>query len=138
MNPEISIIFTRNFDETSTTPKAGPGVLLVLLFQACGSTPRSTIPDLREYSPRVLPVYDFKGSGSTPRSAIPDLREYSHKSGIVPLGVLPDPLKLCTGSGHDMICRSVIILPLNTMGALPGVLPQVWYSTSGSTPAGLK
>ena len=48
-------------------------------------------------------MYDFKGFGSTPRSAIPDLREYSHKSGIVPLGVLPDPLKLCTGSGHDMI-----------------------------------
>ena len=64
-------------------------------------------------------MYDYKRFGSTPRCAIPDLREYSHKSGIVPLGVLPDPLKLCTGSGHDMICRSVIILPLDTMGALP-------------------
>ena len=109
----------RDVDVTSTTPRAGPGVLPLLLFWACGSTPRSTIPDLREYSPRVLPVYDFKGFGSTPRSAIPDLREYSHKSGIVPLGVLPDPLKLCTGSGHDMICRSVIILPMYTMRALP-------------------
>ena len=117
-------------DVTSTTPRAGPGVLPLLLFWACGSTPRSTIPDLREYSPRVLPVYDFKGFGSTPRSAIPDLREYSHKSGIVPLGVLPDPLKLCTGSGHDMIYKSVIILPLDTLGALPVLL----FFVSGSTP----
>ena len=75
-------------------------------------------------------MYDFKGSGSTPRSAIPDLREYSHKSGIVPLGVLPDPLKLCTGSGHDMIYKSVIILPLDTLGALPVLL----FLVSGSTP----
>ena len=74
-------------------------------------------------------MYDFKGFGSTPRSAIPDLREYSHKSGIVPLGVLPDPLKLCTGSGHDMICRSVIILPLDTLGALPVLLFLVSRST---------
>ena len=118
-------------DVTSTTPRAGPGVLPLLLFWACGSTPRSTIPDLREYSPRVLPVYDFKGSGSTPRSAIPDLREYSHKSGIVPLGVLPDPLKLCTGSGLDTICRSVIILPLDTLGVLPVLL----FLGSGSTPS---
>ena len=85
-------------------------------------------------------MYDFKGFGSTPRSAIPDLREYSHKSGIVPLGVLPDPLKLCTGSGHDMICRSVIILPLDTMGALPetkisilGVLPETKNKIIGSS-----
>ena len=76
-------------------------------------------------------MYDFKGSGSTPRSAIPDLREYSHKSGIVPLGVLPDPLKLCTGSGHDLICRYVIILPLDTLGVLPVLL----FLGSGSTPS---
>ena len=75
-------------------------------------------------------MYDFKGFGSTPRSAIPELREYSHKSGIVPLGVLPDPLKLCTGSGHDMIYKSVIILPLDTMGALP----ETKNKHTGSTP----
>ena len=84
-------------------------------------------------------MYDFKGSGSTPRSAIPDLREYSHKSGIVPLGVLPDPLKLCTGSGHDMICRSVIILPLDTWEhsqrqkiSILGVLPETKNMITGS------
>ena len=104
-------------DVTSTTPRAGPGVLPLLLFWACGSTPRSTIPDLREYSPRVLPVYDFKGFGSTPRSAIPDLREYSHKSGIVPLGVLPDPLKSYTGSTLGEYSRKSGIVLL-------GVLPQ--------------
>ena len=50
----------------------------------------------------ITAVYDCKGFGSTPRSAIPDLREYSHKSGIEPLGVLPDPLKLCSGSALDI------------------------------------
>ena len=75
-------------------------------------------------------MYDFKGVGSTPRSAIPDLREYSHKSGIVPLGVLPDPINLCTGSGLDMICTSVIILPLDTLGALP----ETKNKYTGSTP----
>merc|ERR1711940_326083 len=98
-----------------TTPRAGPGVLPLLLFWACGSTPRGTIPDLREYS---------------------------HKSGIVPLGVLPDPLKSCTGSGHDMICRSVIILPLDTMGALPetknmitgSIITSITYILSGLLP----
>ena len=66
-------------------------------------------------------------SESLPALAV---REYSHKSGIVPLGVLPDPLKLCTGSGHDMIYKSVIILPLDTLGALPVLL----FFVSGSTP----
>ena len=74
-------------------------------------------------------MYDFKGFGSTPRSAIPDLLEYSQKSGIEPLGVLPDPLKLCSGSALDMIYKSVIILPLDTLGALPVLL----FFVSGST-----
>ena len=65
---------------------------------------------------------DFKGFGSTPRSDIPDLGDYSHKSGIVPLGVLPDPFKLCTGSTLDMIYKSVIIIPLDTLGAIPVLL----------------
>ena len=75
-------------------------------------------------------MYDLKGFVSTPKSAIPDLREYSHKSGVVPLGVLPDPLQLCTGSALDMIYKSVIILPMDTLGALPVLL----FSVSGSTP----
>ena len=81
-------------------------------------------------------MYDFKGFRSTPRTAIPDLREYSHKSGST-----PRPFKICTGSGLDMICRSVIILPLDTLGALPepknkltGGTPRDKNMITGSAP----
>ena len=47
------------------------------------------------------------------------------------MGVLPDPLKSYTGSVPDLIYRSVIILPLDTLGVLPVLL----FLGSGSTPS---
>ena len=65
----------------------------------------------------ILPVIIFFVSGSTPRGTIPDLWEYSHKSGIALLGVLPNPLKLYTGSTLGEYSRKSGIVLL-------GVLPQ--------------
>ena len=69
---------------------------------------------------RSLPVYKNSIFGSTLRSTIPLLREYSRKSGptILP-GVLPKRLFLYTGSDLDMIYNLDILLPLDTLGVLP-------------------
>ena len=102
----------------STTLKACLKVLSVLL-----------ILGLWEYYRKCC-----SASGSTPvlkkQSVGPLLREYSHKSGIVLPGVLPKKLILYTGSDLDMIYNLDILLPLDTLGALPVLL----FLVSGSTP----
>ena len=128
-----------------TTYFGSPGVLPEWLYHFCGS---------------ILPVPFFKPCGSTPSRTIPLLREHSHKSGIAGPGALPEWLFCYSGSKIFMIQNFDILLPvllfllllllwecsrksgIVLLGVLPqglkkgtgSILPQKWYSHSGSTP----
>ena len=87
----------------------------------------------------MLPQKWYSASGSTPilkkHGTVPILREHSHKSGVVLPGVLPNKLKLYTGSDLDIICNLDILLPLDTLGTLSVLLFFFWFW--GVLPIGL-
>ena len=82
----------------------------------------------------MLPQKWYSASGSTPvlnkHGTVSLLWEHSHKNGVVLPGVLPNKLKLYTGSDLDMICNLDILLPLDTLGTLSVLL----FLVSGITP----
>ena len=119
---EVGCDFDHSQSSSGSTPSTSyfgsPGVLPVWLYHFCGSK---------------LPVPCFKPCRSAPSRTIPLLCEHSRKSGIAGPGALPEWLFCYSGSKVFMIYNFDILLPV-LLFLSPGVLPQQWYSGSGSTP----